>query len=197
LCRRPPHCLIIVRPLGLEMATILDPMDIYDRGLRDLSCLQGPDRLVFMLHDFDNLMEMEGWDHFFLYEHHFFWYSEMKDWLRTIGDKASLAVLQDFESHVRVHGVALVPPEFESFLNAGGDAYLRTGPDWRMQYCELRPARWAQASAYLEGQGLRLLTASIGEKSGSSNKGTSLEQLWQSRNREPLRWPLQRGRKFA
>jgi hypothetical protein len=141
------------------MVTILDPMDIYERGLRDLSCLQGPVRLVFMLHDFDNLMEMEGWDYFFLYEHHFFWYSEMKDWLRTIGDKTSLAVLQDFESHVRAHGVALVPSEFESFLNAGGDAYLRTCPDWRTQYCELRPARWAQASAYLEGQGLKLLTA--------------------------------------
>src|SRR5271166_6358426 len=144
------------------MQQVLDAMDIYERGLRDLSSLKGRERLVFMLQDFDNLMEMEGWEHFFLYECHFAWYSEMKEWLSTIGDRASLAVLGEFETHLQGRGVPLSPSAFESFLNSGGDAYLRAYPDWRSKYCELRGTRWARASAYLESQDQTLNTAGPG-----------------------------------
>lgn len=137
-------------------------MDVYERGLRDLSSLQGAERLVFMLQDFDNLMEMEGWVHFFIYENDFIWYFEMKEWLQIIGDRASLAVLEDFEAQLKAHGVPLSPSEFEGFLSSGGDVYLRACPDWEAQYCELRSTRWARASAYLESQGLILHTAESG-----------------------------------
>ena len=103
------------------MSTLLDPMEIYDKGLRDLASLQGAERLVFMLQDFDNVMEMEGWDHFFLYEHYFIWYSEMKEWLRKIRDKQSLAVLNDYENHLNARGVTLSPSEIERFLKVFHD----------------------------------------------------------------------------
>ena len=42
------------------MAKVLNASDIYRQGFADLSCLQGAERLIFMLQDFDNMMEMEG-----------------------------------------------------------------------------------------------------------------------------------------
>ncbi|MCI0641028.1 MAG: hypothetical protein L0Y70_18285 [Gemmataceae bacterium] len=137
-------------------------MDIYDRGLRNLSVLQGVERLVFMLQDFDNLMEMESWDHFFRHECHFIWYSEMKEWLRTIGAQESLVVLDNHEAHLKARGVELSPSEIETFLNSQDEAYMRACPDWRRQYCELRGVRWAKASAFLESQGLKLLMVEPG-----------------------------------
>jgi hypothetical protein len=146
------------------MATLLDPLDIYDRGIHDLSCLQGVERLVFMLMDFDYLMDMESWDHFFIHEWHFIQYAEMKDWLRTIGDEASLAVLEDYEAFLKSHGVAVSSREIESFWNsheydAHVDAYLPAGAlYWEHPYRDLSPVRWAKATAYLEARGLRLRT---------------------------------------
>jgi hypothetical protein len=118
---------------------------------------------VFMLQDFDNLMEMEGWDHYFLYEHHFVWYSEMKDWLRRIGDEASLAILSDYEAHVRSRGFEFSPAGVEDFLTSTDETCF---PDWRDQYCDLRASRWAKASAYLERQGLTLEGAEPGDSPG-------------------------------
>ncbi len=139
-----------------RMLTILDPMDIYLRGLRDLSCLHGVERLVFLLQDFDTLMEMEGWDHFILHDNHFNSYSEMKEWLRTIGCHTSLSVLDDYEAHLSAHGVPLTPRDIGIFLNSHDQAYFDVCPRWREQYGELRGDRWAKAVAYLETQGLRL-----------------------------------------
>jgi len=140
------------------MARLLDPMAIYDRGLAELDSLSGAERFVFMLQDFDNLMEMEGWDHFFLYEHHFAWYSEMKDWLRRIGDESSLAVLSNYESHVSSNGFEVSPSGIEALLKAKDENYYRTCPDWCGRYCDLREARWARASAFFMSQGLALQT---------------------------------------
>jgi hypothetical protein len=136
----------------------LDPSEIYERGLQDLARLVGAERLVFMLQDFDNLMEMEGWDHFFLYDHHFIWYPEMKDWLRAIGDVASLAVLDNYESHLKRNGVPISSEKIRLFLSAQDDSYLEDCPDWCEQYCELRTVRWAKVSEYLESHGQQLQT---------------------------------------
>jgi len=104
--------------------------------------------------DFDNLMEMEGWDHFFLHEHHFVWYAEMKEWLRQAGDEASLAVLADYEGWLREQGLGLPPDWDECFavVEALGDLI----PDWRERYSELREARWVRAAAYFERCGAKL-----------------------------------------
>lgn len=140
------------------MKTRLDPLAIYKRGLADLDSLDGVERWLFMLQDFDNLMEMEGWDHFFLYEDHFSWYAEMKEWLRQVGDEASLAVLGDYESHVLARGFDVSPAGIEAWLHAEEEA-LSGHPDWRDQYCALREARWERGVAYLAGQGFAVKMA--------------------------------------
>jgi len=141
----------------LDMATILDPLEIYDRGLQDLSVLQGPDRLVFMLQDFDNLMEMEGWDHFFRYEHHFAWYGEMKEWLHLIAERESLAVLESFETYLDGRGVPLLPDSMESPTSTNDPDYESKCVQWCSLYSEGRGRRWARAAAYLRSQGVELL----------------------------------------
>ena len=143
------------------MAAPLDPMTIYDRGLAGLDSLVGVERLIFMLQDFDNLMEMEGWDHFFLYEHHFVWYAEMKEWLRTIRETASLAVLGDYEGHVISKGFEFSPTGIDGLLRSKDEPYYRNCPNWCDQYCAFRASRWANASAYVESQGLMLQTAEL------------------------------------
>ena len=138
------------------MDTPLDPIEIYARGLRNLELLEGPERLVFLLQEFDILMDMEGWYHFFLYEHHFKLYSEMKDWLSTIDDRQSLVVLGDFEARLKSRGVPLESAEIETFFDSQDD-YFRACPDWCEQYTACRAGRWQKAIAYLETAGLRLL----------------------------------------
>jgi hypothetical protein len=144
------------------MAKLLDPLATYDRGLSDLDSLVGAERLVFMLQDFDNLMEMEGWDHYFLHKHHFAWYGEMKRWLHQIGAEGSLAVLNNYESHVRSKGFEVSPSDIESLLTSEDELDHRSCPDWRDQYCALREDRWEKAIAFLRDQGIILQSASPG-----------------------------------
>ena len=152
------------------MPKLLEAIEIYERGLRELSSLMRPERLVYMLLEFENIMEMEGWDHFFVYEQHFAWYSELKQWLRTTDNTESLAVLDDYEAHLMTHGIEMSPSAVERFLDVQGDDYFQTCPDWRRQYCELKCARWKKAAAYLESQGFCLnVTGSDAGRSSNSN----------------------------
>ena len=137
------------------LMTILDPIEIYDRGLGNLASLQGAERFIFMLLDFDNLMEMEGWDHFYLYDHHFAWYGEMKEWLLRIGDDESLAVLYDYESYLNAHGIKVSPSAINEF-DYDSEAYSLACNQWRDRYCELRELRWSKTIAYLELQGIQV-----------------------------------------
>lgn len=142
------------------MARSLDPLAVYNKGLAGLDYLAGAERLVFMLQDFENLMEMEGWDHFYLYEHHFAWYAEMKDWLQQIGAVGSLAVLDSYEMHVQSQGFEVSPTGIEALLRSRGDQDL---PDWVGEYCALREDRWAKATALLASRGVVLEPAKPGE----------------------------------
>ena len=149
------------------MAQLLDPLEIYDRGLADLDRLQGPERLIFILQDFDNLMEMEGWVHFFLYEHHVAWYAEMKAWLSRIGAEASLDILNDHEGYVLSHDCDVSPAGMEALLQAADeDEYNERLCEWTDQYCAHREDRWAKAAAFLSNQGLELL---VTESDGTAN----------------------------
>lgn len=141
------------------MATLLNPLAVYNRGLADLDSLVGVERLVFMLQDFDNLMEMEGWDHYYLYEHHFAWYAEMKDWLRQIGDEASLDVLNDYEAHVQSKGFPVSPSGIEALLVSSDGVPYQSRPDWCGRYCAMREDRWARVAEFLSVQGMALQTA--------------------------------------
>lgn len=134
----------------------IDPAEVYVRGLRDPDALRGPERLVFILQEFDILMEMEGWVHFFRYERHFSWYGEMKDWLRHIGDQESLAVLLAYESWMRERGFDTTPAAVERWLGRRDGVELPE-PDWIDAYTTIRARRWERAQAWLaeHGYGLR------------------------------------------
>jgi hypothetical protein len=134
-------------------------MEIYDRGLLGLSSLDGAERLIYMLQDFDNLMEMEGWDHFFLHEHYLARYSEMKGWLQQIRAEASLTVLNDYESHVRSMGFEVSPGGVEALLMSRDEAYYRSCPDWCGRYRALRDDRWTKTTEFLRSQGIALQAA--------------------------------------
>lgn len=134
---------------------VIDPAEVCDRGLRDPDALRGPERLVFILQEFDILMEMEGWVHFFLYERHFTWYDEMKDWLRHIGDEESLAVLLAYESWMRERGFDATPSAVERWLQKPGAVELRE-PDWVNEYTAMRERRWERARAHLAENGYLL-----------------------------------------
>jgi len=134
---------------------VIDPAEVYDRGLRDPDALRGPERLVFILQEFDILMEMEGWVHFFLYERHFTWYDEMKDWLRRIGDEESLAVLLAYESWMRERGFDATPSAVERWLGTHGALEFRE-PDWVDEYTAIRERRWERARAHLAENGYLL-----------------------------------------
>ena len=154
------------------MSELLDPAAVYDRGLADLSSLQGVERVIFMLQDFDNLMEMEGWDHFFLYENHFRWYGEFKEWLFLLGDSASLSVLKDYENYLKAHNVGLCPREIENFLSSLEEAELSGQVDWREQFCALRADRWARATAFLRSRGVALLVFEADRPASDSHETT-------------------------
>jgi hypothetical protein len=141
------------------MARLLDPLVVYHRGLAGLDRLEGVERLVFMLQDFDNLMEMEGWGHFYLNEHHFAWYAEMKNWLHAIGAAESVALLDDYETHVRSKGFEVSPAGIEAMERSKDEAYSQSCPDWCGRYCALREDRWAKATALLMTHDVVLRTA--------------------------------------
>lgn len=135
---------------------VIDPADVYHRGLRDPDKLRGPERLVFILQEFDILLEMEGWAHFFLYERHFAWYDEMKDWLLRIRDEESLAVLLAYESWMRERGFGVTPTAMETWVEIGASPDVPE-PDWADGYTAIREQRWERARAHLAECGHTLL----------------------------------------
>lgn len=141
------------------MPTVLTLSAVYDRGLADLEKLVGVERLVFMLLDFDTLMIMEGWSHFFLHEHHFAWYAEMKDWLQQIGDHESLVILNEYESDVCSRGCEVSPEGIEELFLADDVDYYHRCADWCDRYSALDQARWAKAGDFLSLRGFELKMA--------------------------------------
>lgn len=137
------------------MASALDPAVVYERGLRHPEALTAAERLVFLLMEFETLMNMEGWDDFFTsrWSHY---YPEMKQGLGAAGDTDSLEVLQDYERHLQERNVALEPRAIDSFLAAQDDEYFKKCRDWREDYGELSEKRWSKVRDYLGKLGFEL-----------------------------------------
>lgn len=135
--------------------TRLDPEDVFQRGLKDWDSLSPHERLVFLLMEFEARMDMAGWDDFFTSP----WasgYPELRHGLARAGDGESLAVLDDYEAHLRAHGVLLNPASLASFLSRQDNEYFSHCRDWRADYTDLSPRRWSKVCDYLSSQGLSL-----------------------------------------
>lgn len=136
-------------------ATVLDPADIYERGLRDPEGLTSAERLVFILMELETLMDMEGWDHFFTSKSARY-YPELKQGLVASGDTDSLEVLEDYERHLSERNVPFHPSAIEDFLGAQDEKYLNNCRDWREDYSRLSERRWRKLREYLGTLGFAL-----------------------------------------
>jgi hypothetical protein len=136
-------------------ATVLNPAVVFPRGLRDPEGLTVAERLVFILMEFEALMDMEGWDHFFTSTWSRY-YPELKRGLAAAGDLESLEVLEDYEQHLRERNVALEPGAIDAFIVAQSDDYFRECRDWRDDYSELSEQRWRKVREHLGTLGLEL-----------------------------------------
>jgi hypothetical protein len=47
-------------------ARTIDPMDVFNRGLKDPDSLPEEELIVYLLMELETLADMEGWDHFFM-----------------------------------------------------------------------------------------------------------------------------------
>lgn len=136
-------------------ASVLDPTAVYKRGLRDPEGLTAAERLVFVLMEFETLMDMEGWDDFFTSK----WlryYPELKRGLAAADDTESLAVLDDYEQHLKERNVALEADAIGAFLVAQSEEYFRGCRDWRDEYSRLSDRRWRKVTDHLRTLGLEL-----------------------------------------
>jgi hypothetical protein len=135
--------------------TTLNREEAYSRGQGEFASLTPDERLVFLLVQFETLMDMEGWDDFFTSK----WspyYSELKQGLVLAGDRDSLEVFEDYEEHLRTRGVSLDPEALDAFLTAQNNAYFESCRDWRDDYTDLATQRWSKVSEYLRAHGITL-----------------------------------------
>lgn len=139
------------------MATEVNVQAVYEKGLEDLTSLQTHERLIFVLLDFETLMDMEGWDHFFMYEHSLAHYPELKEWLLKIEDHASFAVLQKFEQCVNDPQALSSADAYERYCSSVSDTERINGPDWRKDYSNLSEQRWGKVAEFLKDRELVLV----------------------------------------
>lgn len=136
----------------------LDPVAAYDKWLSAPETLTSDERLVSLVREFEILADMEGWYHFFTYDHYLCFYEEVKSGLQTVGDTDSLGVLADHEQYLRRHGVAMEPDAIEAFLFAqeAEASHDEAISDWGDEFNRHYETRWAKIAQYLQGRGIEM-----------------------------------------
>jgi hypothetical protein len=137
---------------------IIQSLDCYLKALKDINALTSEERQVFILMEFETLMIMEGWDHFFTYDWHLKFYPELKQTLQIIDDNDSLSVLNNYEQHLYEKGVPIEAKAIENFVFSQELSYFRNSPDWTKLYNEFAEERWNKMSKYLAKKGIILQT---------------------------------------
>lgn len=116
---------------------------------------------MYLVLEVEICADMEGWDHFFTMEQ-VRYLGELKTGLQTVGDTASLAVIEDYERDLAAHGVAMDAEAIADFLARQGD--VDTDRDWRQEFSELAERRWGCVQEHLHGKGI-LLTGTAAQPS--------------------------------
>jgi hypothetical protein len=135
----------------------IELVSTYQRGLSSRSSLDEAELFVFAVMDLENLIDMEGWEHFFCSPQAAALYPNLKTGLTEADDRASLAVLEDFERYLRANRVPLGPASIERHFTTLDDASLSALPDWRARFAEVVEQRWEAISAHLKSIGIELL----------------------------------------
>ena len=134
----------------------IDPLSAYQRGLSSRSSLDEAELFVFAVMHLENLMDMQGWEHFFCSPQSAALYPNLKTGLAEADDRASLAVLEDFERYLWANRVPLVPASIDRHFTALDDATLSALPDWRARFAGVAEQRWEAISAHLKSIGIAL-----------------------------------------
>ena len=90
---------------------------VYEAGLENPAGLDPQGYLVFVVQDFENYMEMEGWEGFFI-AGRLSDYARLKVLSRDIGDDESLAVPGDWETYLRERKIPLTEEGISDLLQA-------------------------------------------------------------------------------
>ena len=110
---------------------VVDPMDVYQRGLKDPDSLSEEELIVYLLIELETEMDMEGWDHFFTTDK-LRYYPKLKSALQLIGDLASLRVINGYEAFLRSYGVPMRPDAITAFFR-DRSAEIAHDRDWRAE----------------------------------------------------------------
>jgi hypothetical protein len=135
--------------------TSLDADEVLQRGLSDCESLSLLERLVFLLLEFEVLMDMEGWDDFFTSRWSAY-YPELKQGLVLAADEKSVEILDDYETHLKGHGVVLEPSALDKFLCSRENQYFVNCRDWRDDYAKLGSHRWSKVREFLRSHDVSL-----------------------------------------
>ncbi len=129
--------------------------DVCDRGLKDAGSLTSEERLVYLLADLETLIDMEGWDHFFMTPC-MRYYSDLISGLQAAGDSVSVEVLRDYENHFSRYGVAFEPEAIAAFLCESPDGYESSCRDWQEEFEAAKETRWKKIEEYLAPRGYEI-----------------------------------------
>lgn len=136
----------------------IQSLDCYQKGLKNIDELTPEERQIYILMEFETLMDMEGWEHFFIYDWHLKFCSELKQTLQVIDDSDSLSFLNQYELHLHEKSIPLEAEAIENFVFSQSESYFVNSPDWRELYSQFTEERWNKMSRYLAKKGITLQT---------------------------------------
>jgi hypothetical protein len=163
VCCHPLCSRSLMRPplntgtFGRQAMRPLDPLLTYKRGLNSRTSLDDAELFVFAVMELEALMDMEGWEHFFCSPQSAGLYPTLKMWLAAAEDRASLAVLEDFERYLEANRVPMAPASIDQHLTTLDAASLAGLPDWRSRFAAVVEQRWDAISTHLKSLGIELV----------------------------------------
>jgi hypothetical protein len=129
--------------------------DVCDRGFKNAASLTPEERLVFLLAYLEALIDMEGWDYFFMHDR-MRYFPDLIDGLRAAGDLVSVEVLKDYEQHFSRYGVSFEPEAIAKFLREEPDGYMNSCRDWQRDFELAKETRWKKMEEYLSRRGYEI-----------------------------------------
>lgn len=146
----------------------LDPDKIYQRAMPGPAALDELEQLVFAVKDMEVRVSMDGWAGFFIDSHYA--YEPARTALETVGDGASLGVIEDFVAYLAGRGVTFAENPIRDFYYGREQSYSASidndmasedpfeEPNWEERFNAVAEERWRKIDSYLWCFGARLST---------------------------------------
>jgi hypothetical protein len=134
----------------------LDASKIYKEGQNNWRQMPIHNAIIYILIEYNIINDMEGFFHFFLYDHHFEKLPLLKQALAEIGDDDYLIQLTDFEETVIDAGYSFNPTGIEEFWLALDASDSLPPESWQKAWYDGIDKRWDLAKTYLVQLGFSL-----------------------------------------